>query len=103
MAAVYVTNKAGLDFTAASKWGELNFITQGYVNFGDVEKLSLKINEVIMDSKPEDFLVLAGNNLLCVMVAIIWLRKHGRLNVLHWVLDEYIVVPITTSSLPILV
>lgn len=104
MTTVFVTNKIRLPYEKAEKFGTVRYITGGFVNLNEVQNLSHMINKELFDSTPNDFLLLSGSNLVCVMVGFLWLRKHGRVNILHWDArtEEYSVIPMTDISLPIL-
>lgn len=104
MATVYVVNQAGLDFKPAEQFGEVKFITQGYARFDNVKKLSQQIANVLADTQPTDFLVLSGNNLLCCIVCLMWMRLHGHINILHWTRDnEYKMISLTQETYPLIV
>lgn len=103
MGTVYVVHQGDIDFTPALKYGEIKYITQGYARFDNVKKLSQQIANTIGDSKETDFLVLSGNNLLCAIVCLMWMKLHGRINILHWAKDSYVIVPLMQESYPIIV
>jgi hypothetical protein len=103
MATVYVVHQGDIDFTPAQQYGDLRYITQGYARFDNVKKLSQQIANHLCDSKPTDFLVLSGNNLLCAIVCLMWMKLHGHINILHWAKDSYVIVPLTQENYPIIV
>lgn len=84
MARVYVVNFAGHDHTEAEKWGEVRFVTQGFVNFGSLDRVMYELAKGFEDSEPGDWLLPSGLLLLNVVAAAIWLRKHGELKLLIW-------------------
>lgn len=85
MAKVYVVNNAGYDYKKAEAFGELIYLTQGHV---DIHKsytdLVEKLSNLIKQADTKDFLLLTGNNLLCILAFDIWKTQHGEVKVLHW-------------------
>ena len=82
---VYVTNlNEEHDFTAAERWGELVFVTKGYTILSDLDKLEKKLQTHVDKSQPTDFIVLSGANILCSMFVLLWQKKHGYVNILHF-------------------
>lgn len=83
---VYVVNNAGYDYDKAQEHGELIYLTQGYINIHkDYDELVGKLKNLIKTANPEnDFLLLSGNNLLCLLAFDIWKEIHKKVNILHW-------------------
>lgn len=81
---VYITNVAGHDFTPAKSYGELRFITTGYVSFQSLDRVKADIAQSILESDPEDWLCLTGVPILQVVSAVAWFYKHGKVNLLVW-------------------
>lgn len=69
MPKVYVISNNGFDFTSAAEKGELVFLTSGYVDVHkDFDKFQEKFQNILKDFKhEEDYLLLVGSNLLCVL------------------------------------
>jgi hypothetical protein len=88
---VYVTNYAGHDYLPAQKFGQLKYLTSGFVDFRKIDRLKFEIAEKLKESKPEDYLCLSGSAFVCVIAAMIWLERHGSLNLLNFdkKSDEY--------------
>lgn len=87
---VYVTNFTGFEYSEAEKFGEMVFMTEGYVDFKNINKVTEKLAFFIQKSKPDDYLLLSGNNLLCAIALHHWLMFHGTCKVLHWQLKNYV-------------
>jgi hypothetical protein len=81
---VYVTNFSGYTYEKADSYGELIFITQGFVNIENVNDLRAKLTSFIRNANERDYLLLSGNNLLCGLAIHIWLDIHNSCKVLHW-------------------
>ena len=80
---VYVVNKSAHDFSAAEKYGELVFLTEGRQRHYDVNNKVAVMAEILNDSNPEDYLVFTSLNTLCAIAAALFALRHGgRLNIL---------------------
>ena len=79
---VYITNFAGHDYAAAEKYGELIWITKGYVSFQSLDRVKFEVVEKIQGSTPDDWLLLSGTLLISVVAALAWLSKHGVVKLL---------------------
>ena len=84
MAKVFVVNFTGLNHSAAEQYGEVEFITRGYVSFKSMSRVYLQIMEALSTSTPTDFLLPCGLMPLNVFAAAAWLHIHGNLRVLLW-------------------
>lgn len=86
MPKVFVANNAGHNYSKAEEFGELIYLTQGAVNIHkEVDRLTEKLTNLIkVADKESDFLLLSGNNLLCILAFDIWKSLHGKCKVLHW-------------------
>lgn len=98
---VFITNYAGHDFKKAEKFGVLRPVTKGYVSFGSLDRLKFDISSTLSESRPDDYLLLSGTAIICVVSAIVWFKKHGSVKLL--VLDkksgDYRVLVIDSGSL----
>lgn len=81
---VYVTNFSGYTYDKADQFGELIYITSGFVNVSNNQELRNKLNSFITKANKDDYLLLSGNNLLCALALHCWLNVHGVCKVLHW-------------------
>lgn len=81
---VYITNFAGHDFTKAEKYGELVFVTTGYVSFQSLDRIKFEIVESLKTSRPDDWLCLTGVPILQVVSAVVWFHMHNKVNLLVW-------------------
>lgn len=81
---VYVTNYAGHNYTKAESYGELRFVTQGYVNFKDRDRLVYDLATKIADSRPDDYLLLSGHLIVNIVCFQLWMTKHNRCRILSW-------------------
>ena len=79
---VYVTNFAGHDYTKAEKYGEIRYVTKGYVSFHSLDRIKYRICEALQDTQDDDWLLLSGIPMICVVAACYWLWKHKKLKLL---------------------
>jgi hypothetical protein len=79
---VFVTNFAGHDYTKAEKYGEIVWVTKGYVSFHSLDRVKYRVCEALKDSKPEDWLLLSGIPMICVVAACYWLWNHNKVKLL---------------------
>lgn len=82
MSKVYITNSAGHDFTNAKQFGELVWVTKGFVSFHSLDRLKHILSEKLAETKPEDYLLLSGTQVICVVASVIWYEKHKCINLL---------------------
>lgn len=83
---VFVTNFAGHDYTDAERFGELTWITKGYVSFHSLDRVKFAICEKIMASAPQDWLLLSGIPVISALAAAFWYHRHKQVKLL--VLDK---------------
>ncbi len=79
---VYITNFAGHDYSKAEKFGKLTAITTGYVSFHSLDRVKYQVCEAVDKADPEDFLLLSGIPVLCVIAALYWNWKHKKCKLL---------------------
>ena len=82
MAKVYIINKGCHDYSAATKFGELK-----YLSYEDMDRFATgKMYRIFMkglkDSQPEDFILVSGMTIMSVVAASIFASKHNRVNLL---------------------
>jgi len=81
---VFVANFAGHDYTKAKKYGEVVFVTKGFISFQGLDRLKFQIAERLLDSRPEDWLALSGTNIINVLAGILWYQRHGVVKILNF-------------------
>lgn len=82
MPRVFITNVAGHDFSKAEKFGEITWITKGWVPLQSLDRIKFLVTEKLVDVKPEDFLLLSGTQVVCVVAALVWHNKLGYIKML---------------------
>lgn len=92
---VYVVNATGHPYGAAEVYGELNYLTGGFVSFDDIPNLIAKVGAFLSASDPEDYILISGPPLLNMLVMQIWFTYHERINLLQWNgVDKYNLIQI---------
>jgi len=81
---VWITNYAGHEFSLAKQYGELRYITKGYISFSSLDRLKFHIAGQLVESQPEDYLLLSGTIIICVIAAIVWFKMHKKIKLLNW-------------------
>ena len=79
---VYVLNKAAHDFSDAERFGELVYCTQGSIDKMDLQQMYREMSEALLDSQPDDYILLTSLASLCSIACSIFSLMHGRLNLL---------------------
>lgn len=71
MAKVFVVNDSGHDFSKAKRFGELVPITQGKINIYQPQRDLIEVEKCLGEfSNKEDYLLLSGNTLGNMLVAL---------------------------------
>ena len=81
---VWVVNYAGHDYSRATEFGPIDFLTQGYVSMGNLERLFFTIAEAVNETSRDDFLLLSGLLILNTIAAMAWMRRHKMVKFLLW-------------------
>lgn len=81
---VFVANYAAHDYEDAERYGEIKYITKGFVSFQGLDRLKFQIGQGIMDATADDWLVLSGTNIINVLAALLWFQKHGCCKILNY-------------------
>lgn len=82
MPRVYVTNKGGHDYSAAKRYGQLVFCTEGTIPRYNTSTMFRAVNECMEESTQEDYILLTSLTTLNCVACAHFAHKHGRLNLL---------------------
>lgn len=98
---VWIVNYAGHDHSTAEEYGELDFLTRGYVSMGSLDRLFYTVTEAIEKTEEEDYLLLSGLIVLNALAASVWLQRHGKVKLLLWdqKLGHYRLLTISQSQI----
>jgi hypothetical protein len=84
MPKVWIANYAGHPYDEAEKFGELRYITRGYVSLGNLDRLVYDVTEKVGETDVEDYLLLSGLCIIGVVAAVAWTTRWGGVKILHW-------------------
>lgn len=82
MRKVYVTNRGGHDYSAAKRYGELVYLTEGEIPRYNTSQMFRAIEGVLKDSEQDDYILLTSLTTLNTVACSYFAHKHGRLNLL---------------------
>lgn len=87
---VYIPNRGGHDYSAAAKYGQLVYVTEGLVPRWNLSEMYRSWVAVLETSSPEDYILETSLNSLCSVGAACFAYKHGKLNLLLFKDGAYI-------------
>ncbi|KKL77593.1 hypothetical protein LCGC14_2033390 [marine sediment metagenome] len=90
MPLVYIPNKGTNIYTPAERFGELVFVTKGWVDLADSDSLFSTALESLEHSKPIDYIVMSGPYALVSILCSVFALKHNRLNMLIYRGERYL-------------
>ena len=87
---VYIVNKSAHDFSAAEQYGELVYLSEGYMSRYATNNMHRVFKEVMEESGESDYIVPCSLNVMNSIACAIFAVKHGRLNLLLFKNGSYI-------------
>lgn len=81
---VFIANYAGHDYTKAEAYGELKFVTKGFISFQSLDRVKFQVAEGLVGTRSEDWLVLSGTNIVNALAAVLWYVMHGKVKILNY-------------------
>ena len=87
---VFISNKGAHDFSAALKYGSLEFVTHAQINRFSVNHMARAWAKKLADSTSSDYILLTSLTTLNVIGCAIFAKKHGTLNLLLFRNEKYI-------------
>lgn len=79
---VFVIAKSGHDFSAAERFGDLVFLTEGPMKRYAITHIQRVMWEVLKDSRPADYILCTSLVQMNIVAAAIMVHLHGRVNIL---------------------
>jgi hypothetical protein len=81
---VWIANYAGQhDYNKARSFGELKRLTVGYISFKSIDRIKFQIANELTQTNKEDYLLISGAAIICVISAVIWFKMHKQLKILY--------------------
>lgn len=90
MTKVYVPNRGPHNYTDAERFGELVYCTDGNLDKFDTSQMYRELVDSMVNSEPEDFILLGSLTSLCCVACSIFAAKHWRVNLLIHRTDGYV-------------
>lgn len=87
---VFIVNKSAHDFTAADKFGDIIFLSEGPVNRYATNSMIRQFTDIMKNSSEHDYIVPCSLNVMNSIACAIFAHKHGRLNLLLFNNGTYI-------------
>ena len=81
---VWVSNFSGHDYTKLSRFGEIRFITRGFVAFDTLDRVKYTVAEGMIEVEENDYLALSGASIIGVIAAILWYIRFKKVQVLNY-------------------
>lgn len=90
MSKVFIVNKSAHDFSAANKYGEVVFLSEGSMSRYSTNSMIRQFREIMKDSEDSDYIVPCSLNVMNSIACAIFAHKHGKLNLLLFKDGSYI-------------
>lgn len=84
MPKVFIANFGGHNYQAAQDFGELHYITKGFLSYQSLDRLLYAVADGLKDTDKEDYLALSGTNIINVTAAVLWFERHGQVKLLNF-------------------
>ncbi len=72
------------DYTSAKSYGELVYLTNGFVKLNRLKELQEFLNVQLASAKPSDYIILSGPAVLNTYIVLYLYAKFGFVNLLYW-------------------
>jgi len=79
---VWIVNRSTHDFSDAERFGSLRYLSEGLLRKRNIAFMVRKFEKALMCSHAEDFLLPTSLTIMCMIAAVCFVRRHGRLNLL---------------------
>ncbi len=90
MSKVFVVNKSAHDFSAAEQYGELVYLSEGYMSRYSTNNMHRLFTDAMKESKEDDYIVPCSLNVMNSIACAIFAVMHGKLNLLLFKNGSYI-------------
>lgn len=90
MRRVFIVNNGGHNYDDAKRFGELIFCTDKVIRKSDTAQMYRELNAAMVDSNPDDYLLVSSLTSLCIVAAGILAAAHGELHLLLYEGGQYV-------------
>ena len=87
---VFIINRGCHNFSAAERFGDLVFMTEGMVSRYAVGEIYRAFEEHLTSSTPDDYLLVSGMSTMLIVASGMLTQKHGCLNLLLYKNGRYL-------------
>lgn len=87
---VYIVNRSAHDFSAADKYGNIIFLSEGPMNRYATNSMIRQFEVAMRESEGSDYIVPCSLNVMNAIACAIFAHKHGKLNLLLFKDGSYI-------------
>jgi hypothetical protein len=87
---VYIINKAAHDFSPASRYGEIIYLSKGGVNKYAVNNIFRMFRETLEKSSADDYILITSLTVMSCIACCIMVMLHSRLNLLLFMDGDYV-------------
>lgn len=87
---VFILNKGAHDYSDAERFGDLVFLTEGYIHVHDPNSLFLQLEEALDQVTEDDYLVVSSFPILNLLAGILLCERVEKLNLLIYKQGSYI-------------
>ena len=84
MSKVYIVNENKHNFRGVEEYGEVIYITQGFINLGDMDTLAYNMQPTLEEIEEADYIVLTGPISVNIIIGHYLLKKFGKITILAW-------------------
>ena len=88
MPKIYIPNKGVHDYSSATQYGELIFLSHGKFKLLSIGRMFRTFEPYLKESSPNDYIMLAGATVMNVIACVIFAILHSKLNLLIYSVDH---------------
>lgn len=90
MKKVYIVNRGHHDFSAAERYGELVFLSEGPMPRYQINNIARQFSEVLQHSSPDDYILPCSLSSMNIVACALFAARHMRLNLLLYKNRRYV-------------
>jgi hypothetical protein len=90
MSKVFILNRGAHDYSAAERYGDLVYVTDGLLSKLATGVMYRTLEDALSDSSPQDYILLSSLTTLCSLAVAMFAVLHGRVNLLIYHQDGYV-------------
>ncbi len=79
---IYIINRSVHDFSDATRFGDLVYLTEGNFNKFETSRISRAMKPILEVSEPFDYILISGLSVMVGIACSMFAVRHGKLNLL---------------------